>query len=265
MAVPILLALLANLVLHGRRTMDLVPLGLGGPLLALTQPSGGAKRKRQNALPQTFLVVSVPVPSSAGGEVVTHWLFIFSEVGVYGRSASEHERAQLEALKLVPADAVVWKIARASAVKLDKPLDPKVHCPNLGRLPVARLTPQGSSHIAANTEVEQVSKIRRWRLHRLALAPSPGMGSLVSSSTHCRAAGVQKPEQELAKVQALPAPAPLSRQGSQLELACNTSSLARGFCEVQFRPHVIFLAVKLMAKLGTHAPLCIYIYMYIPI
>ena len=145
MAVPILLALLANLVLHGRHTMDLVPLGLGGPLLALTQPSGGAKRKRQNALPQTFLVVSVP--SSAGDEVVTHGLFTFSEVGAYGRNASEHERAQLEALKLDPADAVVWKITRASAVKLDKPLDPKVHCSNLGRLLVARLTPQGRSHI----------------------------------------------------------------------------------------------------------------------
>jgi hypothetical protein len=243
----------------GQARMDLVPLGLAGPLVAPTQPSGGAKRKRQNALPQTFLVVSVP--SAAGGEVVTHGLYTLSEVGAYSRNASDHERAQLEALKLDPACAVVWKIARASTVKLDRPLDPSVHCPNLGRLLVAKLTPRGRSDILANIEPDKLdcpaSKIRCWRLHRHALAPSPGMGTLVSSSTQCRAVGIEKPEQELPEVQALalPAPAPPpGRQGSQLELACNTSSLARGFCEVQFRPHVIFLAVKLMAKMRTHLP-----------
>ena len=232
--------------------MDVVPIGLAGPLEIAAPESGGAKRKRLNELPQTFLVVSLPRPTNA----VVHGLFTFDNVGVFGTHASEEEHQQLAALRAAPGEAVVWRISQSSAVELTQALSPDELAKNLCRLLVAKPSPTAVAVLHASVGPDQLQcparLVRIWRLPQKALAPKPGASTLVTRSTQRRAVGVEPPTAELQRPgrDAEDGATLVKRQKSAtLEMACNTHALERGFNRYEFSAQATFLALRLMHRL----------------
>ena len=231
--------------------MAVVPAALAQPLVLPPRPSGGARRQKLGALPQTFLVISL-----LHDQCRVHGLCTFNAVGTFGADSTTEEHRQLASLKLDPGAAVIWNICATTRIQLASPLVPDVHCSNLCRLNIAHLTQAGKALLVSSAALPcSVSKIRVLRLPRRAADFGEGMQTLVTPATYCRAAGVPKPSEKLAgreaaalAVAGLPGPA-------KLELAENTECMKRGFSTFQFKAPAIFLALRLQHKLRTQGKL----------